>query len=493
LRRDRLGYRSEVSSSVLRVLDQEPVASLDAYIAADGMVGVTAARGLEPDLVIDQVAQAGLRGRGGAGFPTGEKWRSVMAMSSATAPSTVLVNAAEGEPGSFKDRAILRANPFRVLEGALIAARAVAADRVIVALKRTFTQEIARVRDAAAELRAAGWLDGIEIAIVEGPTEYLFGEETALLEVIDGGPPLPRVAPPYRHGVDEIGADTEARSAGATDLAAADNGSAAPPTLANNVETLANVPGIVANGPEWFRSVGTEQSPGTIVVTVSGSVTNAGVAEVPMGTTLRAVIDSVGGGARTGRRIVAAVSGVANAVIPESDLDVALTYEDMRAAGSGLGAAGFIVLDDGDDPVAFAHGVARFLAVESCGQCTPCKQDGLAVVEILDRTRRSDATDLDLVALDEHLATITDGARCNLALQQQVLIGSLLDVFAAEVRAHVKGTVDASAPLLVAPIVELAQGIAEIDESHAAKQPDWTYDDEDSGQAPADRLIAPAT
>jgi NADH-quinone oxidoreductase subunit F len=472
-----------------RVLDRTRVASLDDYIATGGMVGLAAARGLAPDTIIAEVDEAGLRGRGGAGFRTGEKWRTVAALASPL-PSTVVVNGAEGEPGSFKDRAILRANPFRVLEGALIAARAVAADRVVVALKRRFETEAHVLRVACGELRAAGWLEGVEVEVVPGPDEYLFGEETGLLEGIEGRPPFPRIAPPFRHGVDEVGVDTQLASAATTELVSASDATVAPPTLANNVETLANVPGIITSGPAWFREVGTAQSPGTIVATVSGSTLRAGVAELPMGATLGEAIALIGGGAREGRVLVAAVSGVANAVLPASAFDTRLTYEDMSAAGSGLGAAGFLVLDDADDPVAFAHAVARFLAIESCGQCRPCKDDGLAVTTLLDTIRRADGSDVELRAVGDHLGTIADGARCNLASQQQAVIGSLVELFAGvfDDRVHGVGRTDQPvAPMLVAPILDIVDGVAVLDESHAAKQPDWSYDEADSGQSPAER------
>src|SRR6476659_1759028 len=247
-----------------RVLDPEPVQSLDAWIAAGGGKALEAAASVGAETVIETIEASGLRGRGGAGFPTGTKWRTVAANRSTTLPSTVVVNGAEGEPGSFKDRLILRRNPYRVIEGALIAAGAIGADRVIIAVKASFEAEVARLRVAVDEIRQAGWVDeSIEMSVFEGPSEYLYGEETALLEVIDGRSPFPRVAPPFRHGVDEIGEDTS--EAAETDMAGPGAGEAAPPTLVNNVETMANVARIVLEGPDWFRSVGTDASPGTIV------------------------------------------------------------------------------------------------------------------------------------------------------------------------------------------------------------------------------------
>jgi NADH:ubiquinone oxidoreductase subunit F (NADH-binding) len=410
----------------------------------------------------------------------------VAAYESAVYPTTVVVNGAEGEPGSFKDRTLLRTNPYRVIEGALIAARAVDANRVVVAMKREFTQATARVDAAIAEVRAAGWLDGIALESFGGPDAYLYGEETGLLEVLDGREPFPRVAPPWRHGVDEIGDGAE--SAADLELAEPGGSGIAPPTLANNCETLANVALILGEGPECFREFGTEESPGTILCTVSGATVRAGVAELPMGTTLRSAIEQIGGGVEPGREIVAVLSGVANAIIPAPALDTPLTYEAMRASGSGLGAAGFIVIDDRTDVVAVAQGVSRFLAVESCGQCTPCKRDGLELAGLLDRIRRSEATGSDVDSVADRTATVAYGARCTLAQQHQVVVDSLLGLFPEAVRAHVDRRVPASEPYLVAPIADIVNGRAVLDLAVARRQPDWTYNDVDSGAWPAARI-----
>ena len=187
-----------------RILDADPVPSLAEYLQRGGGKGLAAARALGPQATIDEVTAAGVRGRGGGGFPTGVKWRTVAANASPLEGSTVVVNAAEGEPGSFKDRELLDRNPYRVLEGALIAALAIGADQVIVGMKRTATRHIARVRAAIAEVQASELAAGVTLDLVEGPPEYLLGEETALLEAIDGRYPFPRIAPPYRRGVDEI-------------------------------------------------------------------------------------------------------------------------------------------------------------------------------------------------------------------------------------------------------------------------------------------------
>ncbi len=469
-----------------RVLDPEPVVRLQDYVDAGGGRGLDAARRLGPVGVIDDIEASGLRGRGGAGFTTGVKWRTVAESLSATVPPTVVVNAAEGEPGTFKDRAILRANPFRVLEGALIAASAIGADRIVIALKATFETEVRRVREAMAEVRAQGWDDGVELSVVEGPSHYLYGEETALLEVIDGRRPFPRIAPPFRHGVDEVGGDQE--TAAQVTMASPDNPTPAAPTLVNNVETLANVGAILAEGPDWFRSVGTPESPGTIVCTITGSTRRHGVGEFPMGTPLSHVIEAVGGGPQPGRKVVAVMSGVANPLLPESRLDTPLTYEAMEAAGAGLGSAGFIVYDDATDLVAVAAGVSRFLAVESCGQCTPCKQDGRELAERLDRLRRSAGDEHDLALVQDKLATVADSARCYLATQHQRVVESILALFPDQVRAHADASGDPAEIELVTAIVDLDGDRAVLDEAHLGKQPDWTFDEVDSGQAPADRI-----
>ncbi len=475
-------------AQVHRVLDTEPVTSLDAYVADGGGRGLAAARRLGPAGTIEHIEASGLRGRGGAGFPTGIKWGTVAENASSSEPATVVVNAAEGEPGSFKDRAILRSNPYRVLEGALVAATTVGADQVVVALKASFTPEIARVNEAIDAVRAAGWADGVELCVVEGPSEYLYGEETALLEVVDGQAPFPRVAPPYRHGAEETGGDTSATAG--TDMASPGDSTGAPSTLVNNTETLANVAAIVAEGPDWFRSVGTDESPGTVVCTVTGYTQRHGVGEFAMGTPLAEVIEEVGGGVTSGRRITAVMSGVANALLPGKLLDTPVSYEAMVAAGTGVGAAGFIVFDDTVDLVTVAQGVSQFLSTESCGQCQPCKQDGLAITGLLDELRRVEADRFEMRALTDRLETVADGARCYLATQHRAVVDSVLLLCADELRdrrpASAGGDVDP--PELIVPIVDLVDGYATLDERQATKQPDWTFNEEYSGKSPADRL-----
>ncbi|MGH9178271.1 MAG: NADH-ubiquinone oxidoreductase-F iron-sulfur binding region domain-containing protein [Acidimicrobiales bacterium] len=474
-----------------RTLDPEPVATLEAYRKLGGGRGREAAARLGPAGVVDDMEASGLRGRGGAGFPTGRKWRTVVENLSPAARPTVVVNAAEGEPGSFKDRLILRRNPYKVLEGALVAAATVGADRVVVAMKATFTKELDRMRAALGEAQAAGWTEGLSLSVVEGPSEYLYGEETALLEVLDGRHPFPRISPPFRRGLGDDGAGGDGtRTASDVELAGPDATTTAAPTLVNNVETMANVAAILAEGPDWFRTLGTADSPGTVVCTVSGRTQRHGVGEFAMGTPLGEVLDAIGKGPSPGTRVVAVMSGVANPLVPGSALGTPVSYEGMEAIGTGLGAAGFIVFDDTTDMAALAHGVARFLAIESCGQCTPCKQDGLAIAKRFDLLRRSEASEHELAEVEDHLRTVADEARCFLAHQHQRVVQSVLALFPEQVRAHAAGRAPAAEVDLVAPILDIEADRAVLDERHLEKQPDWTYGQPYSGQSPADRVDA---
>jgi NADH:ubiquinone oxidoreductase subunit F (NADH-binding) len=375
-------------------------------------------------------------------------------------PPTVVVNGADGEPGTFKDRGILRRNPYQVIEGAFIAARAVHADRVVIALKQAFPTEVERVRSALTEMRAAGVLPtSVESIVFEGPGEYLYGEETALLETIDGRGPFPRVVPPYRVGL--VGRDPRrARNAGAA--------------LVNNVETIANVPKIVARGAHWFRSVGTDDSPGTVVCTVTGDVLRAGVNEVRMGTPLRQVIDGIGEGPVA--PIKAVLSGIANLVILGHQIDVAVSHEAMTGIGAGLGSAGFIVYAEPTDMVAVAAGVARFLSVESCGQCTPCKGDGLLLADLLTRLAASRAPAVDLDLIEQRIRSVGFGSRCYLGAQQETVLSSIFERFRDEFEAHTRGAAPPTEPVLVTEILDIDHGGAVLDEEHRRKQPDRTFD-----------------
>ncbi len=460
--------------------------SLGDYEMSGGGSGLRAASEAGPEAIIAVVTASGLRGRGGAGFSTGVKWQSITDNLATDLPASVVVNAAEGEPGTFKDRSILRSNPYRVLEGALIAAVAIQADEVVVAIKQQFRPEVARLVAAIAEISAAGWAPHISIDVVEGPSEYLFGEETALLEVVGGRQPFPRLAPPWRRGIDDIGAPST--HGGPGDALAADNEMAGPagtattpPALVDNVETLANVALILARGPDWFREVGTDRSPGTIVCTVTGRMARHGVEEFAMGTPLLEVLSAIGDQPINGP-ITAVLSGVSNAMLPADLLDTPLTYEDMIEVGSGLGTAGFIVFDQEIDPLAVAHGVSRFLSVESCGQCAPCKEDGKVITAALDRlaTGRDKGDEQQIIT--KRLLTIETGARCFLATEHKVAVESILRLFPDAVTGPHAAT---ASPYPVAELADIVEGRAQIDSRQITKQPDWTHDPQDSGRAPA--------
>jgi len=416
---------------------------------------------------------SGLRGRGGAGFPTGSKWATVRGGTGTH--KYVVCNAAEGEPGTFKDRSILRANPYQVVEGIAIAAEAMGARDAFVAIKERFAPERELITLAIEDMQAAGLAGDIPITVVSGPDEYLFGEEKALLEVVEGRPPLPRMLPPFEHGLfataPQLGWEANEPEPGHQGLHQSN------PTLVNNVETLANVAHILANGAEWFRRFGTRQSPGSIVCTVVGDVRRSGVGEVEMGTSLADVIERLGGGVWPGRRVKAVFSGVANPVLTAAALATPLTYEDMRAAGSGLGAAGFIVYDDTACMVEVARAFSRFLYVESCGQCPACKLGAGEVTDHLERIESGAGTDADVQVVGARLRTVTDGNRCYLPVEEQLVVGSLLRTFAEEFAAHLEGATCPSPRDLVTPkVVDItADGQVVYDERQRAKQPDWSY------------------
>ena len=444
-----------------RITADKPIASLSDYEDQGGGHGLIAARHRQPESIIELIASAGLRGRGGAGFPTGRKWAAVRRAAGGSIPP-IVVNAAEGEPGTFKDRWLIRTNPYAVLEGAYIAAEAMRSDEIMIGIKASFTREIDLLLGAISETRDAGWMHGTRVRLIVGPSEYLFGEETALLEVIDGRPPFPRIVPPFRRGVVDDHPPRHQRLEV--------DGTA---VLVDNVETLVNLPGILRHGAPWYRSAGTEQSPGTIMCTITGSTVEHGVGEFAMGTPLGEVIDALGGGVLPGHEIAAVLPGVSNPPLGAAQLDTALSYEDMVAAGSGLGSGTFIVIDDQTSLVDVAAGVSHFLAVESCGQCEHCKADGLdiaASLRVLDTTRASDL-----------LQTVRRGARCALAGQTERVVGGLLALAGDD-----RGT---GAPYPIVPLVDIVDGRAVEDVSFLEKRPDWTSGSQrGSGLWPVQRL-----
>jgi len=460
------------------LLPETPVTSVEQYLATDhGGRGVARAQDLGPAATIELLTASGLRGRGGGGFPTGRKWAGIAAQHGTR--RFVVCNGAEGEPGTFKDRALLRANPYQLVEGVVIAAFAVGAEEAFICLKASFERERDAVTRAVQELQSAGVCTDCKVTIVAGPDEYLFGEEKAMLEVIEGKPPLPRWFPPYEHGLFAVAPQLgwEAANPPPPGTVGGTRASGPNPTLVNNVETLCNVPHILAEGADWYRSMGTEESPGTIVTTVVGDVVAPDVGEVEMGTPLGAVIDAVGSGPLPGRRVKAVFSGVANPVITAEHLGAPVSYEGLAAAGSALGAAGFIVYDDTACMVDVAYLMSRFLSVESCGQCPPCKIGSGEITIHLERLQLGTGTEDDVSRIVGWLPRVTDGNRCYLAVEEQQLVGSVLQAFPDEVAEHLEGRGCPRPRKLPMPkLLDLAGGKAVYDEDFWRKRPDWTYD-----------------
>jgi NADH-quinone oxidoreductase subunit F len=449
------------------------VATLDDYLATDtGGQGLVAAETIGAAATIDVIDEAGLRGRGGGGFPTAKKWKGIASQTDTR--RYVVCNGAEGEPGTFKDRALMRSNPYQLIEGLFIAAYAVGASEIYICVKGSYAEEIARVTRAVQEFQEAGIWPERAINIVAGPDEYLFGEEKAMLEVIEGKPPLPRWFPPYEQGLFAKSPELGWESTPVGPDARRDD---PHPTLVNNVETLSNVPHILHRGAAWFRSMGTAGSPGTIVTTVVGDVVAPDVGEVELGTPLRSVIDSVGSGLLPGRRLKAVFSGVANAVVTAGDLDVPVTYEGLIGIGSGMGSAGFIVYDDTACMVDTAYRFSRFLYVESCGQCPPCKLGSGEITRALERIETGIGTDDDLGTIGAWLPRVTDGSRCYLATEERTVVSSILRAFPEEFAQHIEQHACPRPRQTPMPkLLELLGGRATYDESFWQKRPDWTYD-----------------
>jgi NADH:ubiquinone oxidoreductase subunit F (NADH-binding) len=394
-----------------------PSSNLAAYRAAGGGIALDRARTIGPDAVIAEIRAAGLRGRGGAGFPTAIKWAGVRAEGG---ERFVVCNAAEGEPGTFKDRAIIRANPYQVVEGLAVAAMAIGATAAYVATKSRYAIEVEALEAAVAEMADAGMLEDVPLAVTTGPDEYLFGEEKALLEVVAGRDARPTLYPPYVAGL--FGTPTSPN-----------------PTVVNNVETLAHVSHILREGAEWFRSRGTAESPGTMVFTVSGDVRREAVVELPLGTPLSWLVFGVGEGLEAGRRPKAVLSGVSNGPLLRVDLDTPLTFEALRRAGAGLGSGGFIVYDDTTCMAEVGAVLGGFLAVESCGQCPPCKLGTGALAERFDRIHRGDGDAGTLEELAAWTQRVTDSNRCGLGAAGRDLAGGIIERFWDELVAHLDG------------------------------------------------------
>ena len=397
---------------------------IEEYIAAGGYEALgRVLTEMSPDEVIEEIKRSGLRGRGGAGFPTGTKWELVR-----KAPGSekyVICNADEGDPGAFMDRAILEGDPHAVLEGMAIAAFAVGAEKGYIYVRAEYPLAIQRLKRAISQAREYGLLGddifesgfSFDVELRMGAGAFVCGEETALIASIEGRRGEPRPRPPYP----------------------AQSGLWGKPTLINNVETFANVRHIVQNGAEWFSAIGTETSKGTKVFALAGQVKNTGLVEVPMGITLRELIFEVGGGVPEGRKFKAVqIGGPSGGCLPEELLDVPVDYESLREHGAIMGSGGVIVLDDSACMVNVAKFFLQFTADESCGKCPPCRVGTQMMLEILNRITEGRGTEEDLERLEELAQLVKSASLCGLGQTAPNPVLSTLRYFRDEYLAHIR-------------------------------------------------------
>jgi NADH-quinone oxidoreductase subunit F len=364
--------------TVLTSADERDLTRLDEYRAIGGYGALERARGMTPQAVIEQISDASLRGRGGAGFPMGRKLSLVPSGDRRQGPSYVVANADESEPGAFKDREIMRRAPHRFIEGCLIAAHAIESKNVFIYIRGEYLAEYEVLSGAVEEGRAAGIFGDVDVLVHRGAGAYICGEESALLESLEGDRGQPRPRPPFPPVA----------------------GLYMQPTLINNVQTLASVPAIIEMGVERYRELGVEAAPGTVVYSLSGNVNRPGNYELPLGTTLRELIFEHGRGVTDGRALKAIIPGGSSVpVFTPDQLDVALDFDSVQAAGSFLGSAAVIVVDERACMVQLALRAEKFYMHESCGKCTPCREGTRWLVQLLEKIEDGRGTrgDLDLV------------------------------------------------------------------------------------------------
>lgn len=403
------------------IIDPEQI---DEYIAFDGYKALEQVlTSMSPDEVINEVTESGLRGRGGAGFPTGKKW--LFTKQAEGDQKYVVCNADEGDPGAFMDRSILEGDPHSVLEAMEIAGYSVGADKGYIYVRAEYPIAVQRLQVAIDQAREYGLLGrnifgtdfSFDIEIRLGAGAFVCGEETALLESIEGRRGQPRVKPPYP----------------------ANSGLWGKPTLINNVETYANITRIILNGAKWYASIGTEKSKGTKVFALGGNVNNIGLVEVPMGTTLREIVFDIGGGIPNGREFKAAqTGGPSGGCIPKEHLDTPIDYESLSNIGSMMGSGGLIVMDDSKCMVNIAKFYLDFTVSESCGKCTPCRIGTKRMLEILDRMCEGKADEDDLYKLEKLALNIKKSAICGLGQTAPNPVLSTLKYFRDEYMEHIK-------------------------------------------------------
>jgi NADP-reducing hydrogenase subunit HndC len=396
---------------------------IDEYIAFDGYQALgKVLTEMTPEETVQLITDSGLRGRGGAGFPTGLKWK--FARGYDADQKYVICNADEGDPGAFMDRSVLEGDPHVILEAMAIAGYATGATKGFIYVRAEYPIAIKRLNIAIEQAKGYGLLgDNIfgsdfsfDITIKLGAGAFVCGEETALMASIEGGRGEPRPRPPFP----------------------AERGLFGKPTTINNVETLANVPQIILNGADWFRSIGTEKSKGTKVFALGGKIHNTGLVEVPMGTTLREVVDEIGGGVPGGKKFKAAqTGGPSGGCIPIELFDVKIDYESLAQAGSMMGSGGLIVMDEDNCMVDIAKFFLGFTVEESCGKCTACRIGTKRLYEVLDKITKGKGELEDLDVLDELCEYISKNSLCQLGMTAPNPVKSTLKFFREEYIAHV--------------------------------------------------------
>jgi NADH-quinone oxidoreductase subunit F len=417
---------TEKQHLLLRDLDVPDIRALDVYLAQDGYRSLQQViKAGQPEEVVAEVSKSNLRGRGGAGFPTGLKWRFVP---KDVFPKYVVVNADESEPGTFKDRQLLEGNPHQVIEGAAIAAYAIQAQTVYIYCRGEFYQPAQVLQKAIDQAYAAGYLGSnlfdsaysLDVYVHLGAGAYICGEETALLESLEGKLGQPRLRPPFP----------------------ANQGLYAKPTVINNVETLANVPLIIEHGADWYLGLGNSKSPGPKIFCLSGHVERPGNYEATLGEiTFRQLIYELGGGVPGGRALKGILPAGASApILPATDqvLDTPLDYESLQPLGSSLGSASVIVLDETVDIFRAAHKMVRFFKHESCGKCTPCREGTHWMLKIYDRIAAGRGHAADLITLEDVAQQIRGKCLCALGDFSTSPVLSTLSHFRQEYESHLE-------------------------------------------------------
>ncbi len=396
--------------------DGGAVLDLDDYVARGGFSALRKARALEPDAVIAELDASGLRGRGGAFFPTGRKWSFVPKPDQLAKPHYLVVNADESEPGSFKDREIMLRVPFRFLEGCLISAHGIQSQHVFIYIRGEYEREFEILRDSLEAMRKADLLGGVTVVLHRGAGAYICGEETALLESLEGKRGQPRTKPPFP----------------------AIAGLYAAPTAVNNVESITTVTPVLEMGGAEYAKLGVENSTGTRVFSLSGDVANPGNYELPHGISMRELIYDVGGGVPNGRELKAVIpGGSSTSVLTADDIDTAMDFTSLVEAGSSIGSAGVIVIDDRCCMVQLGIRVSQFYEHESCGKCTPCRVGTKWVTQILQKIEDGRAGQADLDLLLSVCDRIMGKCLCPLGDSDAIAVLSYVDRFRDEYQAHI--------------------------------------------------------